>query len=104
MGISIENGHLHKFDGSCQFSIGDTCVEVSVVGPVVSHKHKNSKCIDRAHLDVTVQSAQGTCSSHEVWLSQQVLCVCARSVLLWKYPLTTVYVHAQVLCDAGSLL
>ena len=102
--ISIENGHLHKFDGSCQFCIGDTCVEVSVVGPVVSRKHRNSKKIECAHLDVTVQSAQGTISSHELYLKQQVAQVCGRSVMLGKYPLTTIYLQVQVLCDAGSLL
>merc|ERR1712154_216820 len=102
--ISIESGHLDSVDGSCKFSIGTTCVDVSIVGPVSSLKHSHHKKINKAHLDVTVQSEQGTWASHEMYLKQQILSIFECAILLNKYPLTTIYIQVQIICDDGCLL
>jgi len=100
--INVESGHLDSVDGSCKLSIGSTCAEVSIVGPVSSRKHSDSKQIDRAHLCVTVHSEQGTVSSHEQWIRQQILSVFEHSILTVKYPQTTIYIQVNICCDAGS--
>mmetsp|Transcript_27219 Transcript_27219/g.43059 ORF Transcript_27219/g.43059 Transcript_27219/m.43059 type:complete len:279 (-) Transcript_27219:50-886(-) len=102
--ITIESGHLDAVDGSCKFCLGDTCVDVSIVGPVQSTKHSMLSKIEKAHLDVTVQSAQSTISSHELYLQQQIISLFECIILLNKYPLTTIYIQVQIICDDGCLL
>eukprot|EP01084_Bolivina_argentea_P013705 25695_1 len=98
--ITIENGHLESVDGSCKFSIGKTCVEVSIIGPICINNNQNTE----ANLDITVQSEQGTITSNEIYYKQQILSVFKHVILLNKYPLTTIYIQVQTICDNGCLL
>ena len=100
--IQIESGHL-EVDGSAKFSIGSSIVETSIVGPVNSLKHYDHSKITKAHIDVTVQSEQGTITSLEMYLKEQIVSVFSNMILLQKYPGTTIYIQCQVICDAGCL-
>lgn len=101
--IQLESGHL-EVDGSAKFSIGASVVETSIVGPVTSMKHCDHHKITEAHIDVTVQSEQGTITSLEMYLKQQILSIFSNTIFLEKYPNTTIYIQCQVICDASCLL
>jgi ribonuclease PH len=108
--VILEHGHLESMDGSCQFRIGDTCVIVSIVGPIADDSKQantnktNTNTNNNGTFNVVITSDHASITNKELYFEEQIRSTFSSIIELHKYPQTMINVHVQIIADYGSML
>ena len=105
--MTAELGHAPEADGSVLFSLGKTCVAVSMHGPA-QPKYSRLEKFDKCTLSVEYKSVSITDSNSRMQteknLERFVSSCLSQAIDLAKHPRMTLLLRITVLNDDGSLL